>query len=85
MRMLSDPATLAMLPATLGSLVVVATDTSPRLAIVLALAAVLLITARTRHAVTISALLLGGFAAAVLLHATAVSVPAPKPPSHHGS
>jgi hypothetical protein len=84
-RVVSEPANLAMLPAILGSLVVVTADTSPRLAIVLTLTAVLLIIARLRHAVTISALLLAGFAAAAMLHAAAVTVAPPQPPSHHGA
>ncbi len=74
-----------MLPAILGSLLVIAVDTSVRLAIVLTLTAMLLIVARLRHAVPISVLLLTGFAIAALLHPPIASAPPPVPPSHHGS
>ena len=84
-RVVSEPANLAMVPAMLGSLAIVALDTTPRLAAVLALAAGLLILARLRHALTISTLLLATFAAAALLHAAAITIPASDPPSHHGA
>lgn len=78
---LGNPPDLATLPAILGSLVIVSADASPRLAVVLALAAIFLIAARVRYALTMSTLLLAAFAAAALLHATAAHVA----PPHHRS
>jgi hypothetical protein len=71
----ADPGNLALIPVLCLCPAIVAAETNLRLALVLALAALLLIATRTRHAVTLAALLVCAFTAATLLHVPQISTP----------
>lgn len=78
-RCIVDPANLLLIPVLCGCLAVVTSEVNIRLAGVLSVAALLMITTRMRHAVSVGTLLLCAFAAATLLYVQNITTLSTRP------